>query len=209
MGAAAERLVVRSQYSGGQLERSKVLIAKPTTSRRGHYCVILIATIVIVGTSSGYSDEVSNTREAKLHELGVELPEPYAPFANYVRATRVGNLLFLSGHSECSNPLKGKVGRDCTTEQAYAAARETGLCLLASVREELGSLDRVARIVRVRGMVNATDDFEDHSKVINGCSDLLVELFGERGRHARAAIGVASLPVNLSVEIEMIVEIAD
>ena len=185
------------------------MITMTGAGRRAVRYIIFIIMMMFIGVHRGYADESGDSPEARLKALGVELPETYAPFANYVHAVRVGNLLFLSGHSECSKPLKGKVGRDCTVEQAYVAARETGLCLLASVRAELGSLDRVVRIVRVRGMVNATDDFQDHSKVINGCSDLLVEVFGERGRHARAAVGVASLPVNLSVEIEMVVEIAD
>lgn len=148
--------------------------------------------------------------EAKLAELGLELPEPYPPFANYVRAVRAGDLLYLGGHSDCEEPYEaGKVGRDRTVEQGYEAARLTALCLLATLKAELGDLGRVRRIVRVFGIVNATDDFTQHSQVINGASDLLVDVFGERGRHARAAIGAASLPIGLTVEIEMIVEIEE
>ncbi|MDH4068923.1 MAG: RidA family protein [Ignavibacteria bacterium] len=148
--------------------------------------------------------------ESRLEELGVTLPEPYAPFANYVRAVRSGNLLFLGGHSECTEPAtRGKVGIDVTREEAYAAARGTALCLLATLRAELGDLNRIEQVVRVFGMVNAVDSFTEHSQVLNGCSDLLVELLGDRGRHARAAIGVSSLPQNLTVEIEMIVRIRD
>lgn len=146
--------------------------------------------------------------EARLAELGLELPEPYPPFANYVRAVRVGELLVLGGHSDCEEPYEtGKVGRDRTVEEGYEAARLTALCLLATLKAELGDLDRVRRIVRVFGIVNATDDFTQHSQVINGASDLLVKVFGERGRHARAAIGAASLPIGLTVEIEMVVEV--
>lgn len=146
--------------------------------------------------------------EARLAELGLELPDPYPPFANYVRAVRVGDLLYLGGHSDCEEPYEtGKVGRDRTVEEGYEAARLTALCLLATMKAELGDLGRVRRIVRVFGVVNATDDFTQHSQVINGASDLLVEVFGERGRHTRAAIGAASLPIGLTVEIEMIVEV--
>ncbi|MFW6089082.1 MAG: RidA family protein [Gemmatimonadota bacterium] len=148
--------------------------------------------------------------EARLAELGLELPEPYPPFANYVRAVRVGDLLYLGGHSDCEEPYEtGKVGRDRTVEEGYEAARLTALCLLATLKAELGDLGRVRRIVRVFGVVNATDDFTQHSQVINGASDLLVDVFGERGRHARAAIGTSSLPIGLTAEIEMIVEVGD
>ena len=149
--------------------------------------------------------------EANLEELGIELPAPYAPIANYVRAVRTGNLLFLGGHGPCrfTDLDKGKVGRDRTVEEAYEAARRTGICMLASLKEEIGELSRVSRIVRVFGMVNAAEDFTRHSEVINGFSDLMVEVFGERGRHARAAVGMSSLPLNLTVEIQMIVELAD
>ncbi len=148
--------------------------------------------------------------EARLAAMGIELPKPPAPVANYVRAVRTGNLVFLAGHG----PLKpeggyvtGKLGKDLTVEEGYAAARLTGIALLASLKGEIGSLDRVRRIVRVEGMVNATPDFTDQSKVINGCSDLLVEVFGDRGKHARAAVGMVSLPIGLAVEIHMVAEV--
>ncbi len=148
--------------------------------------------------------------EAHLKRLGIELPTPPAPVANYVRAVRTGNLVFLAGHG----PLKpdggyvtGKVGRDLTVEQGYEAARLTGISLLASLKAEIGDLSRVRRIVRVEGMVNSTPEFTDQPKVINGCSDLLVEVFGERGRHARAAVGMASLPIGIAVEIKMVVQV--
>lgn len=148
--------------------------------------------------------------EARLAAMGIELPELPAPVANYVRAVRTGDLVFLAGHGPLEPEggyVTGKLGKDLTVEQGYAAARLTGMALLASLKAEIGSLDRVRRIVRVEGMVNATPDFTDQSKVINGCSDFLVEVFGERGKHARAAVGMASLPIGLAVEIHMVVEV--
>lgn len=154
----------------------------------------------------------AETPEAKLKEMGVELPEMPAPIANYVRSVRTGNLVFLSGHG----PLKpeggyvtGKVGKDLTLDQGYQAARLTAIALLSSLKGEIGDLDKVKRVVRVFGMVNTTPEFTDHSKVINGASDLLVEVLGDRGKHVRAAVGMVSLPIDLAVEIEMIVEVED
>jgi enamine deaminase RidA (YjgF/YER057c/UK114 family) len=147
--------------------------------------------------------------EARLKTLGLTLPEPAVPVANYVRAVRTGNLVFLAGHGECSNALAGKVGRDVTIEKAYQSARSVGLCLLSSLKKEIGDLAKVRRVVKVLGMVNATPEFADHPKVMNGFSDLMVAVFGERGRHARSAVGMGSLPTNITVEIEMIVEVAD
>jgi enamine deaminase RidA (YjgF/YER057c/UK114 family) len=148
--------------------------------------------------------------EQRLKELGLTLPPPVRPVANYVTAVRTGNLLFLAGHGPCgelSEKVRGKVGRDRTVEEGYEAARQTALCLLATLTAELGDLNKVKRIVRVFGMVNAVEGFAQHPQVINGCSDLLVAIFGDRGKHARAAVGVASLPLNLTVEIEMVVEV--
>jgi enamine deaminase RidA (YjgF/YER057c/UK114 family) len=147
--------------------------------------------------------------EARLKTLGLTLPEPAVPVANYVRAVRTGNLVFLAGHGECSAALTGKVGADVTLDKAYESARRVGLCLLSSLKKEIGDLAKVRRVVKVLGMVNAAPDFTDHPKVINGCSDLMVAIFGDRGRHARAAVGMGSLPSGISVEIEMIVEVAD
>jgi len=150
--------------------------------------------------------------EARLKDRGITLPAPTTPLANYVGAVQTGNLLFLSGHG----PLRpqgtfthvGKVGRDLTVEQGYRVAREVGLNLLATTRAALGSLDRVKRIVKVLGMVNSAEDFGDQPKVINGFSDLMVEVFGETvGRHARSAVGMAGLPLGIPVEIEMILEV--
>lgn len=150
--------------------------------------------------------------EQRLKELGIELTQPTSPMANYVNAVRTGNLLFLAGKGPGlpGKPLPtGKVGRDFTVEQAYVHARETGLSLIAVMKAELGDLDRVKRVVKVLGMVNATPEFGRQPEVINGCSDLLVEVFGDRGRHARSAVGVGSLPRGIPVEIEVIVEVED
>jgi len=145
--------------------------------------------------------------EERLREMGLSLPTASPPVGNYVRAVRSGNLVFLSGHGECSEPLRGKVGRDVTLEQAYDSARNTGLCLLATLKGAIGDLGKVSRIVKVLGMVNSVETFTDQPKVINGFSDLMVAVFGERGRHARSAVGMAALPNNITVEIEMVVEI--
>jgi len=149
--------------------------------------------------------------EKRLKELGITLRPVSAPVANYVNAVRTGNLLYLAGKggppgADGVRP-KGKLGREFTVEQGYLHARDTGLEILSVIRHELGSLDRVKRIVKVLGMVNAVPEFADHPKVINGCSDLLVEVFGDRGKHARSAVGMGSLPMQIPVEIEVIVEI--
>ena len=149
--------------------------------------------------------------EQRLKELGIDLGAVSAPVANYVNAVRSGDLLFLSGKGprpgKDGKRPKGKVGREVTVEQAYEHARGVGLDLIAVMRTELGSLDRVKRVVKVLGMVNAVPEFEDQPKVINGCSDLFVQVFGERGRHARSAVGMGSLPMGIPVEIECIVEV--
>jgi len=150
--------------------------------------------------------------EATLKDKGITLPSPSTPLANYVGAVRTGNLLYLSGHGPIRTGGKpsatGKVGRDLTVEQGYQVAREVGLCLLATTRASLGSLDRVKRVVKVLGMVNSAENFGDQPKVINGFSDLIVEVFGEAiGKHARSAVGMAGLPLGIPVEIEMILEV--
>ena len=149
--------------------------------------------------------------EKRLKELNIDLGAVSAPVANYVNAVRTGNLLYLAGKgprpgSDGGRP-KGKVGRDYTVEEAYQHARAVGLDLLAVMRAELGSLDKVKRVVKVLGMVNAAPEFEDHPKVINGCSDLFVQVLGDKGRHARSAVGMGSLPMGIPVEIEVIVEV--
>ncbi len=143
--------------------------------------------------------------EAKLKELGIELPEIPTPGGNYLHGVLSGNHLYLSG--KVDGNVRGKVGADVTVEEAYAAARQIGLYQLAVMRAELGSLDRVKRIVKVLGMVNSVPDFGEQPAVINGCSDLFVEVFGDNGRHARSAVGMGALPNQVAVEIEAIVEI--
>jgi enamine deaminase RidA (YjgF/YER057c/UK114 family) len=149
--------------------------------------------------------------EAKIKDLGITLPPPPTPMGNYVPGVRVGNLLFLSGHGPIrteGKPMpRGKVGRDLSTEEGYTAAREVGINLLGSTRALLGSLDRVKRVVKVLGMVNSADGFGDQPKVMNGFSDLMVSVFGDNGRHARSAVGMAELPSGIPVEIEMILEV--
>lgn len=150
--------------------------------------------------------------ESKLKELGIELTTPSAPVANYVNAVRTGNLIFLAGkgpRKADGENITGKVGTDLTIEQGYEAARITGINQLSVLKVELGNLNKVKRIVKVKGMVNAASDFTDHPKVINGYSDLMVAVFGDKGKHARAAVGMGSLPSNIAVEVEMIVEVQD
>lgn len=146
--------------------------------------------------------------EQRLKELGLELPEPVNPAANYVRHLRTGNLLFISGTGPSNDSPRGKVGADVSAEDAYRAARSVGLQILATAQVALdGDLDRIKRAVKVLGMVNSAPDFGDHPKVINGCSDLLVEILGEAGRHTRSAIGFVSLPNQICVEIEATFEV--
>jgi enamine deaminase RidA (YjgF/YER057c/UK114 family) len=150
--------------------------------------------------------------ETKLKEKGIVLSAPSAPVANYVNAVRVGNLLFLSGKGP-NKPeggyVTGKLGKDLSIEQGYAAARLVAISQLAVLKAELGSLNKVKRIVKVLGMVNCTEDFTDQPKVMNGFSDLMVEIFGEKGKHARSAVGMYALPQNIAVEAELIVEVEE
>ena len=147
--------------------------------------------------------------EAKIAELGLEMSTS-APLANYVPAVRTGNLVYLSGHGPVvdGSLIRGKLGADLDIEAGYAAARAVMVQLLASLRSELGTLDSVSRVVKLLCMVNCTPEFGDQPAVANGASDLLVEVFGEAGRHARSAVGMQSLPIGMAVEIEMIVEVA-
>jgi enamine deaminase RidA (YjgF/YER057c/UK114 family) len=149
--------------------------------------------------------------EKRLEDLGIVLLAATAPAANYVNAVRTGDLLFLAGkgpYRPDGTLHTGIVGQDVTVEEAYRHARLTGLHLIATLKAELGDLDRVRRIVKVLGMVNAVPGFAQQPEVINGCSDLLVEVFGDRGRHARSAVGMGSLPRNITVEIEAVVEVS-
>lgn len=151
------------------------------------------------------------TPEQRLKELGIELIEPTKPVANYAKAVRTGNLIYLSGHGPTradGTDIIGKVGKDLKTEQGIEAARRTAISLISTLSMELGGdLSRVRRIVKVNGWVNCTDNFKDQPKVMNGCSDLLVAVFGEKGKHARTSLGTNALPSNIAIEIEMIVEV--
>lgn len=152
----------------------------------------------------------AQTIEQTLTKMGITLITPTKPVANYVKAVRTGNLVFLAGHVSAradGSPIAGKLGKDLTVEQGYEAARQTTISLLSTLKAEIGNLDRIRRIVKVTGFVNSTPDFGDQPKVINGCSDLLVAVFGERGKHARSAVGMAALPSDYAVEIEMVVEV--
>jgi enamine deaminase RidA (YjgF/YER057c/UK114 family) len=154
---------------------------------------------------------IHHLADKRLAELGIVLPALPQPVANYVPFTISGNLLFVSGQGPRAADQKfmtGKVGREITVEDAYAHARLVGINLLSVVHHAQNGLSSVRRVVKLTGFVNASDDFVDHPKVINGCSDLLVAVFGDAGRHARSAIGVGSLPGNITVEIEAIFEIS-
>lgn len=149
----------------------------------------------------------AQTPEEKIKELGLELPEVGEPMGTYVKWRQVGNVIYLAGNGP---DVFGKVGADLTLEEGYQAARETGVEILAVLKAACGGdLNRIKQFVKVLGMVNSAPDFTDHPKVINGFSDLMVEVFGEDGKHARSAVGVAALPNNIAVEIEVIVELKD
>ncbi|MBK5279856.1 MAG: RidA family protein [Bacteroidia bacterium] len=169
--------------------------------------LILFITFLCI-TSASFAQTIDFDK--KLKELGIELSAPSKPVANYVKAVRTGNLLFLSGHgpqkADGSN-ITGKVGKDLSAEQGYAAAKQVGVSILSTLKAELGDLNKVKRVVKVLGMVNCTDDFVDQPKVMNGFSDLMVAVFGEKGKHARSAVGMNSLPSNITVEIEIVVEL--
>jgi len=149
---------------------------------------------------------------AKVTELGIELKAPGAPVANYVHAVKSGNQIFLSGkgpQKADGSFITGKLGSDLSIEQGYEAGRLTGIAQLAVLKAELGDLNKVKRVVKVLGMVNCTPNFKDQSKIVNGYSDLMVAVFGKKGSHARSAVGMAGLPGNIAIEVEMIVEVED
>jgi enamine deaminase RidA (YjgF/YER057c/UK114 family) len=165
--------------------------------------LLMAAIVTCEGSAQG-----PTRAEERLKERKITLPSSPAPVANYVKTVRVGNLLFVSGTTSREWKPLGKVGRDLTVDQGYQAARHAGLLFLANVRETLGTLDRVKRVVKVLGMVNSAEGFGDQPAVINGFSDLMVEVFGESiGKHARSAVGVAALPGNAPVEVEAILEV--
>jgi enamine deaminase RidA (YjgF/YER057c/UK114 family) len=163
----------------------------------------LLSTFVFMTTQA-------QTPEEKIKSAGYDLPPVSKPIANYVKYVRTGNLIFLSGHGPSradGTNITGKLGADLTIEQGYEAAKVTTLSLLATLKDAIGDLTKVKRIVKVNGYVNCLPNFTDHPKVINGCSDFLVLVFGDKGRHARAAMGMVALPNNIAVEIEMVVEV--
>ena len=171
--------------------------------------LLLVALGLVGGAARGASSE---TPEQKLAALGLSLPTVPAVIANYVPAVRTGNLVFLAGQIARGSDgqfLTGKVGREVTEAQGAEAARTCALQLLAVLKAEIGDLSKVKRIVRVGGFVNCTDNFTTQSKIVNGASDLLVAVFGDAGKHARAAVGVNALPAGAPVEIELIAEVAD
>ena len=150
--------------------------------------------------------------EDKLKQMGLSLPEPPPPGGNYIPAVRTGNLVFLSGvtpRRPDGTPFAGKLGKDLTVEEGYQAAQICALNLLANLKKAIGDLDKVTHVVKLLGMVNSDPDFTQPPAVVNGCSDLLVEVFGDKGRHARSAVGLATLPGGVAVEIEMIAEVSE
>ncbi len=180
---------------------------------------VFIISLVILAACNSNNTEIKIAEdlydydvEERIKELGIDLPEPGAPVANYVNSVRTGNLVFMAGKGPKNADgtyVTGKVGVDLTIEEGYVAARKTAIQQLAVLKAEIGDLNKVVRIVKVLGMVNAEAGFTDQPEVINGFSDLMVEVFGIRGKHARAAVGMASLPRNIACEIELIVEVRD
>lgn len=166
---------------------------------------------IVLLFACSYFQLTAQTADDKIKELGLQLPPASKPIANYVKYVRTGNLIFLAGHGPTKadgTNIMGKVGKELTIEQGYEAAKITALSLIATLKDALGGdLGKVKRIVKVNGYVNCLPDFTEQPKVINGCSDLLVQIFGEKGKHARAAMGMVALPMNIAVEIEMVVEV--
>ena len=168
----------------------------------------LMIALLVAMVPAVVAAETLGVAEDNLKKKNISLPTPATPVANYVPAVQTGSLLFLSGAGPAPSEPRGKVGKDLTLDQGYQAARSTCLNLLAATRAALGNLDKVKRVVKVLGMVNSSPGFTDQAKVINGCSDLIVEVFGEAiGKHARSAVGMAELPFNIPVEVEMIIEV--
>lgn len=178
--------------------------------------VFLVSVFLFAYANSAFAQNVADASnfdpEARLKELGITLPAPPQPVANYVNGVRTGNLIFLAGKGPKradGSEIIGKLGAGVSIEQGYEAARLTAINQLAVLKAMLGDLNKVKRIVKVLGMVNSDPAFVEQPKVINGFSDLMVEVFGDRGRHARAAVGMASLPRGQAVEIELIVEVEE
>ena len=170
--------------------------------------IVAVAFAVMLASVGNAMAQGAISAEARFKEKNITLPPPPVAIANYVGAVQVGNLLFASGNTAGPDGPKGKVGKELTVEQCYEAARQTGLRVLSTVRATLGSLDRVKRVVKVLGMVNSAEGFGDQPRVVNGFSDLMVDVFGESiGKHARSAVGMAALPGNACVEVEMIMAV--
>ena len=167
---------------------------------------VLLLTIGVLMSSATTVHAQTVDFDRKLKELSIELPSASPPAANYVKAVRAGNVLYLSGHAAVSG-FRGKLGKDMTTEQGYQAARSTAISAIATLKQELGDLNKVKRIVKVMGMVNSTPDYTEQHLVVNGFSDLMVAVFGEKGKHARSAVGMGALPFNFAVEIDLVVEV--
>lgn len=173
----------------------------------------LIALLVILAIASyahGQQKLYDYDVEERIKELGIELVTPkLPPGINIELATRTGNLIYLSGTGPVGNKFTGKVGKDLTIEQGYEAARSTAISHLSNLKAAIGDLNKVVKIVKVLGLVNATTDFTEHPKVINGYTDLMIAVFGERGKHSRSAMGMGSLPWNVACEVEAIVEVIE
>jgi enamine deaminase RidA (YjgF/YER057c/UK114 family) len=168
--------------------------------------------LILLGTtawSGSIFAQKTSLIEDKLKAMGIVLPVASPPVANYVNAVRTGNLIFLAGKGPLTKDgyITGKIGKDLSIEQGYEAAKVVAINQLAVLKAELGNLDRVVRIVKVLGMVNCEPNFTDQPKVINGFSDFMVQVFGEKGKHARSAVGMIALPNNIAVEVELIVEV--
>jgi len=152
----------------------------------------------------------AQTPEERIEKMGLTIPDAPAPAANYVNAVRTGNLMYLAGKGP-SGPdgkwITGKLGADLTVEQGYDAAKSVAMAHIAVLKSELGDLSKVKRIVKVNGMINSLPEFTEHSKVMNGYSDMMVTVFGEKGKHARSSVGMCSLPYNIAVEVEIVVEV--
>lgn len=179
-------------------------------------CLLLIVTCFACHTpqqNNAVSEKTDIEKidfDQKLKELNITLPTMKTPIANFKHVVQADKTLYLAGKGPKDangNYIKGKLGEDMTVEGGYAAARASGIQQLAVLKEHLGDLNKVKQVLKVQGMVNATSTFENHPEVINGFSDLMVEVFGERGKHARAAVGMSSLPRNIAVEVDMIVEV--
>lgn len=152
---------------------------------------------------------LAQTPEQRLAAKGHVLPAPTQPVATYVTSARSGNLLFLSGHGQCGTQASGKLGATMTVAEGRASAEKVGLCMLATIKASVGELSRMVRFVRILGFVNSTPEFTQHPQVMNGFSDLMVVAFGEGGKAPRSAVGAPSLPMNIPVEVEAVVELAE